>query len=106
MSSILKTSLGVAGGLQLFKMFTSFAETVSECKAIYDKNLNGEPRLSNATPSSVDNKQLKEDAVNALVNLGYKTRDSQKRVTTAINEGRCKTVQDIIKFVLTNSSNK
>ena len=105
MSSILKTTLGVAGGIQLFKTLYDISSVINECKQIYDAKIN-QPNTDKSTISIIENPELKQDAVNALVNLGYKTRDSQNRVNKAINEGGCTTIQEVLKYVLTNNSNK
>ena len=105
MSNILKTIFGVAGGMQLFKCMAEFSEAVHECREIYDnhiQNLNSNGEIPVTQPKT--NKELKNDSVNALVNLGYKVRDSKEKVDHAIMHGGCTTIQDIIKYVLTNSS--
>jgi Holliday junction resolvasome RuvABC DNA-binding subunit len=101
MSSIFKTIFGVAGGIAVFKSAQSFAETINECRQIYDYHINQQNKQD--PPSTfIDDSELRNDSVTALVNLGYKTNDSKKRVENAITNGNCKTVQDIIRYVLTN----
>lgn len=96
---------GVAGGLQLFKCVTEFSEIVHECKELYNSNIqNLNASNDHVATQPKTNKELKNDSVNALVNLGYKVRDSQEKVEIAITQGGCTTIQDVIKYVLTNSS--
>jgi Holliday junction resolvasome RuvABC DNA-binding subunit len=106
-SSIFKTMVGVGGGIALFKGISEISQTINECREIYDKQIQNNftvDRPQQSTPIH-DNTELKKDAVNALVNLGYKVRDSKEKVEIAITRGGCNTIQEVIKYVLQNNSN-
>ena len=103
--SIFKTMFGVAGGMTLFNTLAVWSDTVNECSEIYDSHINNLKNNHTEKPTDVKTREeLKNDSVKALINLGYKTRDSQEKVDHAIMHGGCTTIQDIIKYVLTNSS--
>jgi Holliday junction resolvasome RuvABC DNA-binding subunit len=107
-TDIFKITAGVASGIYAFKLLNNMAETITECREIYDTQIqnNFTPKRPNQEPAVTSaNTELKKDAVNALVNLGYKVRDSKDRVEIAITRGGCKTIQEVIKYVLQNNSN-
>ena len=109
-TDIFKVMAGVAGGISLFKSIQEWNECIQECKENYDnhikQNFGDTESIDHGTVHhDTTSQELRKDSINALVNLGYKTKDSKERVEDAIQNGNCKTIQDIIRYVLINKKN-
>lgn len=74
---------------------------ILELKDLFQKNpLTSASQVSDGGRSPSSESQFEEDAVAALVTLGFKTADASKRVAKAIGAGHGGTVEAIIKKAL------